>query len=444
MTTTELILFFFNILWYAIFAAGLCGSLNRRFSWRTTVLILAVCGVSYTVYGIFFEFSNANSERSATVLRLLIALLAYFLPAVILFRDKWYKSLFVSATCFFIQLASDLLAVTLLIPREILNAMSMAELPPTLETVQVLMTTALILPLTWLFTMLMRRRRNQLAPAEWVLFFAFPLSQMVLLSGWQFAPLSELNVNRVLVMALGIGLSIAADGLLFLAVQGMAQRRKLAVEKKLLEQQVELQKKHYAALTEQYEDLRRMRHDIANHLETMKALLENGAHKEASSYTEEMVNAFRFRSRLGNCENPVADAFLMAKVAELKQQGCVPELRVAVPQEVAIANSDLVAAFGNLLDNVAEACAEGPDKHFTLSASVSRGFLTIRTENAARPEKAPPQRRIRELPRGIGQQILSDLAEKYDGSFRVDEGNGVYISTLILNTEAGHAADRDL
>lgn len=438
------ILILFNLLWYGVFSTGLWFNLERRWSKWVTALVLAGIGLAYTTYGIYFEFSVSNSERMVTILRLVVAVLCYLLPAVLLFRDKWYKCLFVSSVCFVIQFASDLLSVAIVFPREMLYSMSMAEMPPQLEFVEVLTTTALMLSLTWLFTMLMRNRRYQLSAAEWVLFFLFPLSQVVLMSGWRFAPVAELDNNRVLVITLGIGSSVAADGLLFFAVRGMAQRRKLAGEKELLEQQIELQKKHYAALTRQYEDLRRMRHDIANHLETMKALLANGANQEAASYTEEAVNQFRYRSWLGKCDNPVVDAFLMAKLEELRRQGCEPTVQVTVPQEMEIANADLIAAFGNLLDNSAEACVEGPDQRLILNASVSRGFLTIRTENAAPPDKQQRSRRIRELPRGIGHQILSDLAEKYDGSFCAGEENGRYVATLILNTEAQHAADRTL
>ena len=437
-------LFVFNLIWYSVFAFGLCAVLERRFGWLATVLVFAACIAVNLSYGLAFEFRTDNTERPGTAIRLLILVVAYFLPACLLFRDKWYKSLFVSGACFAFQLVGDMLASSLLIPREILQGGSMVEVPANLLTVTHLMITAIILLLTWLFVLLLRNRRFQLAPAEWLLFFLFPLSQIVLLGGWQFVSMSEFTPNRVLVMALGLGLSVAADGLLFFAMRGMAQRRRLASEKDLLEQQVALQTKHYAALTEQYEDMRHMRHDIANHLETMKALLETGQYTQAADYTQNAVDWFRYHSQLGACENPVADAFLHAAAEKLKARGVTPELHITVPRELPIANADLIAAFGNLLDNAAEACEKSKEKTFTMTAAVSRGFLVIRTDNAAVEETAPKRRRIAELPRGLGHQILQSLAEKYDGSFRTDKENGVYTATLALNTEGTHAADRNL
>ena len=66
---------------------------------------------------------------------------------------------------------------------------------------------------------------------------------------------------------------IAADAFLYLAVRGMAQRSALKAKNDLLSAQIDRQKEHYAALTAQYANIRRMRHDIAKHLDTMQALL---------------------------------------------------------------------------------------------------------------------------------------------------------------------------
>ena len=69
---------------------------------------------------------------------------------------------------------------------------------------------------------------------------------------------------------------IAADAFLYLAVRGMAQRSALKAKNDLLSAQIDRQKEHYAALTAQYANIRRMRHDIAKHLDTMQALLQSG------------------------------------------------------------------------------------------------------------------------------------------------------------------------
>ena len=76
---------------------------------------------------------------------------------------------------------------------------------------------------------------------------------------------------------------IAADAFLYLAVRGMAQRSALKAKNDLLSAQIDWQKEHYAALTAQYANIRRMRHDIAKHLDTMQALLQSGQYQDRKS-----------------------------------------------------------------------------------------------------------------------------------------------------------------
>lgn len=117
---------------------------------------------------------------------------------------------------------------------------------------------------------------------------------------------------------------IAADAFLYLAVRGMAQRSALKAKNDLLSAQIDRQKEHYAALTAQYANIRRMWHDIAKHLDTMQALLQSGQYQAAAAYSNE-VSA---QAHLGICENPIVDAYLFSHSQELERQGFRVQLRV--------------------------------------------------------------------------------------------------------------------
>ena len=124
---------------------------------------------------------------------------------------------------------------------------------------------------------------------------------------------------------------IAADAFLYLAVRGMAQRSALKAKNDLLSAQIDRQKEHYAAITAQYETIRRMRHDIAKHLYTMQALLHSERYQSAAAYLDEVSAQTQVQEHLGVCENPVADAFLFSRSQELEKQGYHVQLRVLLP-----------------------------------------------------------------------------------------------------------------
>lgn len=194
-----------------------------------------------------------------------------------------------------------------------------------------------------------------------------------------------------------------------------------------------MQLSHYIALTSQYEANRRIRHDILHHVNTIRYLLANGQQQEATEYAGQLLAENQRSSQLGQCDNSVIDAFLYGRVQEAKAQGITVETRIILPVELPVSNTDLVIVFGNLMDNAVEACAKLENSKIELNAHIEKGYLVITESNPAVPEpEGRKQRRIPELERGVGMQILKSVAEKYQGSCMSETGNGNYSVSVFL------------
>ena len=136
---------------------------------------------------------------------------------------------------------------------------------------------------------------------------------------------------------------------------------------------------------------------------------------------------------LGRCENPVVDAFLYGRVEEAKKQGIAVKTDIILPVELPISNTDLVIVFGNIIDNAVEACAKLENPGITLDAKIDGSYLIISEENPALPDgDSAKKRRIPELERGFGTQILDSVAEKHSGSCVSKTENGKYSVSVIL------------
>ena len=229
-------------------------------------------------------------------------------------------------------------------------------------------------------------------------------------------------------------LFLVSDILLYRTMVHTEQRVQLEVENQLLEKQLDAQLAHYSDLTEQYEQIRAMRHDISHHLNTINALLQAGNLKAASEYSEQLLPMQTYISRLGKCKNPVVDAFLYSRMQDAEAKGVPVQADVSLPVELPVSNTDLIVAFGNILDNALEACEGVPGAQIRLQAYLAKGYLVIHERNPVRGEPAAAKpRRIPELERGVGFRVLSGLAQKYDGSFRHElEPGGDYAVTLML------------
>ena len=411
-----------NILLFSLWAITYCCTLTRRFSMPVTILGFVLQFLLWSVPPYFME--------TGSLFRSLYPLLTLLPPLFLLFCDKWYRILFVSLISMVFMYVADLIPSAIIFtPAQLREGLALQPLPQRL--IAYALCVSLDAFLLWMLVLFMNRYKNRLHGSEWALYLLFPLSQYLLLFGWLRVCLSEMTFPRAGYVLAAMLVCMAADAALYFAVRGMAQRSELKARNDLLSGQIDRQKEHYAAITAQYENIRRMRHDIAKHLYTMQALLQSERYQDAAAYSDEISAQAQVQEHLGICENPIVDAYIFSRSQELEAQGYHVQLRVQLPETVGISNSDLIIAFANLLDNAAEACRACEDKTISLTAAVSKGFLTIEAENAcAQPQTK--KRRIPELERGIGFSIFQELARKYDGSFSYHTENGRFTASLIL------------
>ena len=289
-----------------------------------------------------------------------------------------------------------------------------------------------------LISFIFTRSKNNLSGRQLLVFSAFPITQMVCeasLVTLMFTPPRYEYIPMQLIVSV---LFLVSDILLYRTMMRTEQRVQLEVENQLLEKQLDAQLAHYSDLTAQYEQIRAMRHDISHHLNTINALLQEGNLKAATEYSEQLLPMQTYISRLGKCQNPVVDAFLYSRMQDAEAKGMPVQADVSLPVELPVSNTDLIVAFGNLLDNALEACSGIPDAQITLRAHMDKGYLVIQESNpvCARQPQGKKPRRIPELERGVGFRVLSGLAQKYDGSFRHTCENDTYTVTLLLRAAA--------
>ena len=289
-----------------------------------------------------------------------------------------------------------------------------------------------------LISLIFTRSKNNLSGRQLLVFSVFPVTQILCSAAIQALIFYPPRYEYTSVLLVVTALFLVSDVLLFRTMVRTEQRVQLEVENALLESQLDAQLAHYGDLTAQYEQIRAMRHDISHHLNTINALLQAGNLQAASEYSEQLLPAQTYSSRLGSCRNPVVDAFLYTRVQDAQAKGVPVRADVSLPVELPVSNTDLIVAFGNLLDNALEACAGIPDAAITLRAHMDKGYLVIQESNPVRPRQPQGKkpRRIPELERGVGFRVLGGLAEKYDGSFRHTSEDGVYTVTLLLSAGA--------
>ena len=396
-----------------------------RFSWWGTALLTLVIDAAYLLPVLLLT-------TAGSALRLLLYPTGALALAFLLFYGKPGRKLLAVAAELAGSLLMELMFTPLMIDLQSNDDISVWADP------RALIYGVTFLPVLGLGLMLISfiftRSKNNLSGRQLLVFSAFPITQMVCeasLVTLMFTPPRYEYIPMQLIMSV---LFLVSDILLYRTMVRTEQRVQLEVENALLESQLDAQLAHYRDLTAQYEQIRAMRHDIAHHLNTIHALLEAGNLQAASEYSEQLLPAQTYSSRLGACRNPVVDAFLYTRVQDAQARGVPVRADVSLPVELPVSNTDLIVAFGNLLDNALEACSGIPDAQITLRAHMDKGYLVIQESNPvrARQPQGKKPRRIPELERGVGFRVLGSLAKKYDGSFRHTCENDTYTVTLSL------------
>ena len=400
-----------------------------RFSWWGTALLTLVIDAAYLLPVLLLT-------TAGSALRLLLYPTGALALAFLLFYGKPGRKLLAVAAELAGSLLMEMMFTPLMIDLQSNDDISVWADP------RALIYGVTFLPVLGLGLMLISliftRSKNNLSGRQLLVFSAFPITQMVCeasLVTLMFTPPRYEYIPMQLIMSV---LFLVSDILLYRTMVRTEQRVQLEVENALLESQLDAQLAHYRDLTAQYEQIRAMRHDIAHHLNTIHALLQAGNLQAASEYSEQLLPAQTYSSRLGACRNPVVDAFLYTRVQDAQAKGVPVRADVSLPVELPVSNTDLIVAFGNLLDNALEACSGIPDAQITLRAHMDKGYVVIQESNPVRPRQPQGKkpRRIPELERGVGFRVLGSLAEKYDGSFRHTCENDTYTVTLLLSAGA--------
>lgn len=281
-----------------------------------------------------------------------------------------------------------------------------------------------------------RRYQGLLSEREWLLFVIFPFSQCILLWCWS-SSYMEFNtfVNAKYVLA-AIAAALSADAALIYMIRTSASATELRIRSEMLEDQIRSQENYYSDLASTYSEIRKMRHDIDNHIFAIKALLDNGKTELVSEYIGKISERQLPEVRLADCRNTVVASYLEKKFKDITDEGIRLKTDLHLPADIDISSPDLICIYGNILDNALDACRNQTDAAITLKTVYREPYLIISCTNPAGPDEKK-ERRIPQLERGIGFTILSSIAAQYDGRFDAKNEDGMFYTEMILKTGQG-------
>lgn len=350
-----------------------------------------------TVPFVFFVVSQKFVDFVAPSFLVLLPLAYYFVCAIALYKEKFRTKAFVAITIF----ALESCTTALLVP--ILNALGIGSNTP--EANLILTPFLLVYTIIFIAFTYFRKRKlegGSIRPASMLAFIIFPLSQMllldtclILLNHFDWAtennPLSlfkDRDRTMLMIFAIVAVFSIAADVILFFYVMNRSsQNEKLREALKMQEYQNSVNLEYYKNVEQNSVEARKIRHDLANMVQTACEIMESGTDSDKES-AKKMLS--QLKAEVADikierfCQNTLVNAIASNKAAECRKNEIDFDFDLRVPETLDIEEIDICKAYVNIFDNAINAAKAIDGKRYVKIKSFtdeSDGMLYITGEN---------------------------------------------------------------
>lgn len=233
-----------------------------------------------------------------------------------------------------------------------------------------------------------------------------------------------------LVLLLGI---IYINFMMFFLLGKMSDLVSTEREKELLTKQIKMQAKHYDQLESYQCEIRRIRHDMKNHMLALHQIVNDGDTKQADSYLSALLDNLKDVPKVIDTGNPSIDTILNIKLDEARQNNLSVGTDILIPQGLNMAFEKSVALFGNLLDNAVEAAVLTDEKTISIKMNVIGGTLYLQITNSI---NSPIDNLLTAKPdiinHGFGLKNVRLVVDECNGTMKTEEEGGVFRITIVL------------
>ena len=231
-----------------------------------------------------------------------------------------------------------------------------------------------------------------------------------------------------------------ADIALFVTMIHSSQNEKLREELRMQECQNSVNLEYYKNVEQNSVEARKIRHDLANMVQTAYEIMENGTESDKESAKKMFA---QLKTEVSDikierfCQNTLVNAIASNKAAECRKNDIDFDFDLRVPEDLGIEEVDICKAYVNIFDNAINAAKAIDGKRYVKIKSFtdeSDGMLYITGENNVAPDYED-KKKSRTGEHGYGLRILRDTAEKYGGRLVTSDKGNTFTVVMTMKAE---------
>lgn len=270
---------------------------------------------------------------------------------------------------------------------------------------------------------------------HWLSIFVIPAGTLVS----ALTLMSQFEPDDLIGMTVSITILFIINIFVFYLYDALMKSYDEKMDKVILMQQNNAYIKQLDIINQSQENIKIMRHDIKNHVLSLKMLIDGGDKEGASDYLDTMIDYINFSGEYAKSGNAEFDSIINYKIDKARIHGIKSEISLKVPEKLNIRPFDLSVVLGNLLDNAIEAAAKAEEKVVKVNAELERNVLYINITNSFdgklnyKDGKLDTTKTDREK-HGIGLNSVMKSVENYNGTMSIHHsGNMFFADVLIYN-----------
>lgn len=207
----------------------------------------------------------------------------------------------------------------------------------------------------------------------------------------------------------------------------------------ILENENELYSRQCGIMQKTTEELQSFRHDMNNNFIALSQLLIANKYDEALQQVQKLSNLTNRKTIYSTSGNIIIDGLINYKLQNAVKDGIKVKLEIAVPQQLQVDTTDIVAILGNLLDNALTAVKKVDEdkRYINLKVVFSQQRMIIRISNPYKDMIKCENGKIVSLKKsnnehGIGIPNIVKAVEKYNGYIEIDYDNGIFTVDILM------------
>ena len=297
----------------------------------------------------------------------------------------------------------------------------------------------------WALIYVIKRRKNDqeeviLDLKHYIILYLVTISSLILVGSIQiFSELEEYEDLQIYgVFAVMACCTLVVVTLMQIVV--LSQNAYIKKSNDMYKEHMALQKQHYEHMLLQYEELRKFRHDVKNHMLALNSMCTSEDNSQIKKYLSQLTNEVSSKKPVEYTGNRELDAVIAPFVLEAESKNIKVQFKGRVSDNVVIDMFDMCTIISNLLNNAIEACEKiQEDKRiieFEIAGYNSQIFISVCNsydmESIINQKQKFITTKEDKLNHGIGLENVRRTVKKYDGDMRISQENERFIVSINI------------